>query len=60
MNALREAFSKTLSDPGFLVDAEKGGLAVEPADGEAVEQAVKAVFAASPEIVAKARAAIAQ
>jgi tripartite-type tricarboxylate transporter receptor subunit TctC len=60
VNFLRDAFGKTLSDPGFLADAEKGGLAVEPADGETVEQAVKAVFSASPEIVAKARAAIAQ
>lgn len=60
VSVLRDAFGKTLSDPGFLADAEKGGLAVEPADGETVEQAVKAVFAASPEIVAKARAAIAQ
>ena len=60
MSVLRDAFDKTLSDAGFLADAEKGGLAVEPADGETVEQAVKAVFAASPGIVAKARAAIAQ
>ncbi len=60
VSALRDAFSKTLADPGFLAAADKGGLAVEPADGETVEQAVKAVFAASPEIIAKARAAIAQ
>jgi hypothetical protein len=60
VSVLRDAFSKTLADPGFLADAEKGSLAVEPADGATVEQAVKDVFAASPDIVAKARRAIAQ
>lgn len=58
VSTLRDAFMKTLADKNFLADAEKGGLAVEPADGAAVEKAVKAIFAAAPAIVEKARAAI--
>jgi hypothetical protein len=47
-----------MKDPQFLLDAAKLGLAVEPADGETVQAAVAKIYASSPEVVAKARAAI--
>ncbi|MDB5596487.1 MAG: efflux transporter protein [Hyphomicrobiales bacterium] len=55
---LRKAFDLTMRDPQFLADAAKLGLAVEPADGETVQAAVAKIYASSPEVVAKARAAI--
>ena len=40
VSVLRDAFGKTLSDAGFLADAEKGGLAVEPAPSLRVRRQV--------------------
>ena len=55
---LRRAFDLAMRTPQFLAEAAKLGLAVEPADGETVQQAVAKIYASSADIVAKARAAI--
>lgn len=55
---LRRAFDLSMRAPQFLAEAAKLGLAVEPADGETVQQAVAKIYASSADIVAKARAAI--
>jgi tripartite-type tricarboxylate transporter receptor subunit TctC len=43
--ALRDAFMKTLADPGFLEDAQKARLDVAPITGEEVEKRVRDIFA---------------
>ena len=55
---LRTAFERTMRDAAFLADAAKAGIAIQPASGEAVRDAVAKIYSASPEIVAKAQAAI--
>lgn len=56
--ALRRAFDKVMKDPDFLASARKQKLSVSPATGEEVEASVKQLFTASPEMLAKARAAM--
>lgn len=55
---LSKAFDKTMQDPQFLADAAKVALSIQPASGEAVQSAVTKIYSATPEILAKTRAAI--
>jgi tripartite-type tricarboxylate transporter receptor subunit TctC len=48
---LREAFNKSVNDPGLLADAEKRRLEMDPATGEEIEALAKEVMAATPETV---------
>ncbi|HEY7645877.1 MAG TPA: tripartite tricarboxylate transporter substrate-binding protein [Hyphomicrobiales bacterium] len=59
LSVLREAFMKTIKDEQFLAEAKKMGIEVQPASGEDVARIVQRIFASSPEVVARARAAIA-
>ena len=43
----------TLKDPEFLAEAKKGGLEVNPLDGEEVKKVVDSLFRLDPQIVAK-------
>jgi hypothetical protein len=56
--ALRKAFQDTMRDPGFLADAHKANLDIEPATGEQAEQLL-VQFAGYPKtVIEKAKAAI--
>ncbi len=48
---LREAFSKTLSDPGLLADAKKRRLDIDPTSAEDLESLAKEVFTANRELI---------
>jgi len=53
VDILRKAFANTLKDPEFLLEAKKGGLEVNPLDGDEVKKVVDSLFALNPQIVAK-------
>jgi tripartite-type tricarboxylate transporter receptor subunit TctC len=48
--ALRKAFSDTLADPQFLVEADKMKLEINPVAGDAVQRLVQEVYRTPPEI----------
>jgi len=50
---LRKAFTATMSDPGFLADAEKSNLDVSPLTGEELEKTVHGLLKTSPALLAK-------
>ncbi|HTY66189.1 MAG TPA: hypothetical protein VMH36_06040 [Alphaproteobacteria bacterium] len=56
--ALRGAFDATMRDPGFLSDAERLGLEVNPVRGEAVEALINEIYGAAPAVVKLARQAV--
>jgi tripartite-type tricarboxylate transporter receptor subunit TctC len=56
--ALREAFDATMRDPGFLSDAERLGLEVNPVVGTAVEALINEIYAAPPAVVKLAAQAV--
>ena len=51
LKILREAFLKTMADPGFLDDAKKRNLDVEPSTGEELEKIAKEVMAQPSEVI---------
>ena len=53
---LRHAFTAMVADPAFLNDAVQMRLTVTPMDGEEVAREIAALYAAPPDIVAKAKA----
>ena len=53
IDILRKAFANTLKDPEFLLEAKKGGLEVNPLDGDEVKKVVDSLFNLNPQIVAK-------
>ena len=52
--ALREAFMKTMADPAFLAEAEKGGLEINAFTGERVEALVRDIYKIPRDIAKKA------
>jgi tripartite-type tricarboxylate transporter receptor subunit TctC len=56
---LRDAFMKTMASPGFLADAERAQLNIDPLDGAKVQQVVEQIFSSKPDIIERARKAIA-
>ena len=58
IDALRTAFDRTVHDPRFLSQAKRRKLDVKPASGEAIQVVVNDVMNISPNVVARARAAI--
>jgi tripartite-type tricarboxylate transporter receptor subunit TctC len=58
--ALRAAFTATMSDPQFLADAVKTQIDVSPATGAEVEAFMAHVAASPPEVVERAKRATAQ
>jgi len=56
---LRDAFTAVLHDPQFLADAKAARLSINPSTGEEVQQAVTKLYAASGEVVQRARQLIA-
>jgi len=57
VQALRTAFAAVFKDPGFLADAHRLKLDLEPMSGEAVQALVTKLYAASPDQVELARKA---
>ncbi|HWO42334.1 MAG TPA: tripartite tricarboxylate transporter substrate-binding protein [Candidatus Eisenbacteria bacterium] len=52
---MREAYSKAISDPALLAEAEKRRLEIDPTPGEELDKLAKEVMAAPPEIVEKVK-----
>ena len=48
---LREAFTKTMSDRGFLAQAKKGRVDIEPSRGEDLQLLAKKVMEQPPEVI---------
>jgi tripartite-type tricarboxylate transporter receptor subunit TctC len=51
IKTLREAFSKTMSDPALLADAKKRGWDIEPSTGEELETIAKEIMVQPPEVI---------
>ncbi len=56
---LRDAFTAVLHDPQFLADAKNARLSINPGSGDEVQQAVTKLYAASGDVVQRARELIA-
>ncbi len=54
--ALRSSFNKMTADAAFLADAKKRRIEVQPSTAAEAAAVIKAAYAASPDVVAKARA----
>ena len=52
---MRDAFNKTISDPSFLVEAERRRLDIDPATGEELDKLAKEVMTTPPDIVEKVK-----
>ncbi len=55
VEALRKSFMAAMADKEFLADADKTRIDIVPATGVDVERQVKGFYAASPDIVARAK-----
>ena len=55
---LRTAFDETMKDPAFLAEAKRARLTINPMSGKQVQAAVAKLYAAPPNIVKEARAAL--
>ncbi|MES2261848.1 MAG: tripartite tricarboxylate transporter substrate-binding protein [Pseudomonadota bacterium] len=55
LDALRAAFSKTMTDPAFAAAMKAQGYPVDPIDGTAVEQIVSKLYAAPASVLDSAR-----
>jgi tripartite-type tricarboxylate transporter receptor subunit TctC len=56
--ALREAVMAAMKDPGFLAEAKRVGLPLDPASGDKVESMVRQALAQSPETLADLKEAV--
>lgn len=56
ISALRASFNKMTADAAFLADAKKRRIEVHPSTATEAAAVIKAAYAASPDVVAKARA----
>ena len=52
--ALRTAFEQTMKDPGFLADAKKTGMSIDPITGADIEDLLKQAYSAPKETIARA------
>jgi tripartite-type tricarboxylate transporter receptor subunit TctC len=55
LKIVRESFMKTMTDPGFLDEAKKRNLDVEPSTGEELEKLAKEVVAQPPEVIERVK-----
>jgi tripartite-type tricarboxylate transporter receptor subunit TctC len=58
VEALRRAFDATMKDEGFLAEAKKIGLDIDPLTGEEVQKLVADLSNTPPDVVARVRAAL--
>jgi hypothetical protein len=54
--ALRKAFDQTMTDRGFLTEAEKLRLRIEPVDGVDVLKLIKRTYDMPKDVIARAKA----
>ncbi len=52
---LREAFTKTMSDPALLADAKKRGWDIDVLNGEELEAVAKDILVQPPEVIARVK-----
>jgi tripartite-type tricarboxylate transporter receptor subunit TctC len=57
--ALRASFDRTMADPEFIAEARAAGLEVNPVSGVEIERLVGELYQTPPDVVAKAKAAVA-
>lgn len=57
--ALRRAFDETVKDPDFIAEAARANMYINPIGGEELQRVVERMVSASPDVVAKAKQAIA-
>jgi tripartite-type tricarboxylate transporter receptor subunit TctC len=57
--ALRAAFDRTMADQEFIAEAKAAGLEVNPVSGVEIERLVGELYQTPPDVVAKAKAAVA-
>jgi tripartite-type tricarboxylate transporter receptor subunit TctC len=55
--AMRTAFDATMKDAGFLAEAKKAGLEVDPVSGAEMDRLVAEIYRTPPDIVAEAKRA---
>jgi tripartite-type tricarboxylate transporter receptor subunit TctC len=58
VNALRRAFDATMKDKGFLADAEKTHLEIDPVTGEDMQKLLEQAYASPPAVIEKVRAVV--
>jgi tripartite-type tricarboxylate transporter receptor subunit TctC len=58
VDALRQAFAETLKDPGFIAEAEKTELEIDPLTGQEIEKMLAKAYAAPKTIVQRAAALV--
>jgi tripartite-type tricarboxylate transporter receptor subunit TctC len=58
VQALRRAFDATVKDPGFLAEADKLKLEVEPSTGEELNDLMKLISITPPDVAARVRTAL--
>jgi tripartite-type tricarboxylate transporter receptor subunit TctC len=58
VDALRQAFAETLQDPGFIAEAEKTELEIDPLTGQEIEKMLAKAYAAPKTIVQRAAALV--
>lgn len=56
--ALRKAFADTMVDPAYKAEAARMHLDIDAVSGEDVQEAVRKVYAAPPDLIAKTRKAL--
>ncbi len=56
--ALRQAFAATLTDPEFLAETQKSGMAVKPVTADQMTAIVKRVYASTPAMIDRVKAAM--
>ena len=55
VKAMRTAFNETMVDPGYVKDAEKLHITIEPTTGEEVTKMLERAYAEPPEVIALAK-----
>jgi tripartite-type tricarboxylate transporter receptor subunit TctC len=58
VGALRTAFDETMKDPGFLADAKKRKLDIDPRNWQQTHALVNKITSASPELIARVKKSI--
>jgi tripartite-type tricarboxylate transporter receptor subunit TctC len=58
LQALREAFAKTMTDPEFIAEAKQQTLDIDPVPGDVIQTLVRNVYGSPPQVIERARAVI--
>ena len=58
LQAMRQAFDKTMTDPQFLAQAEKQGLEIDPLSGQEIQKIIARMYAMPKAVVERAKQVI--